>query len=57
MGMTDENWQEVGTIFKQIHGVMLPPEGFKSLRKETFDPTEYARWVRAFETQQCRLSG
>ncbi len=51
LGMTDENWKEVGTIFKQIHGVMLPPEGFQSLRKETFDPTEYSRWVRVFETQ------
>jgi spectinomycin phosphotransferase len=27
-------------------------EKFGSLRKETFNPTEYARWVRAFETQQ-----
>src|SRR5712691_5796838 len=49
-GMTDEQWKEVGTIFKRIHQVMLPPFGFESLRKETFDPTEYARWVRAFET-------
>jgi spectinomycin phosphotransferase len=50
-GMTDEQWKEVGTIFKRIHQVMLPPEGFESLRKETFDPTEYTRWVHAFETQ------
>jgi len=50
-GMTNEQWKEVGTIFQQIHQVMLPPEGFESLRKETFDPTEYARWVRAFEIQ------
>src|SRR6266849_4259001 len=50
-GMTDEQWKEVGTIFKRIHQVRLQPEGFESLRKETFDPTEYARWVRAFETQ------
>jgi len=50
-GMTDEQWKEVGTIFKWIHQVMLPPFGFESLRKEAFDPTEYARWVRAFETQ------
>lgn len=57
LGMMDGNWQEVGTIFKQIHGVMLPPGGFKSLRKETFDPTKYARWVRAFETQQVRAFG
>jgi spectinomycin phosphotransferase len=51
-GMTNEQWKEVGTIFQQIHQVMLPPEGFESLRKETFDPTEYTRWVHAFETQQ-----
>jgi spectinomycin phosphotransferase len=50
MGMTNEQWKEVGTIFKRIHQVMLPPEGFSSLRKETFDPTEYVRWVHAFET-------
>ncbi len=50
-GMTDEQWKELGTIFKQIHQVIVPAEGFRSLRKETFDPTEYARWVRAFETQ------
>jgi spectinomycin phosphotransferase len=50
-GMTNEQWKEVGTIFKRIHQVQIPPEGFSSLRKETFDPTEYGRWVRAFETQ------
>jgi spectinomycin phosphotransferase len=50
-GMTDEHWKELGTIFKRIHQVTVPAEGFKSLRKETFDPTEYARCVRAFETQ------
>ena len=50
-GMTNEQWKEVGTIFKGIHQVRLSPGGFESLRKETFDPTEYAQWVRAFETQ------
>ena len=50
-GMTNEQWKEVGTIFKRIHQVMLPPFGFESLQKETFDPTEYARWVRTFEAQ------
>jgi len=49
-GMTNEQWKEVGTIFKGIHQVMLPPEGFESLHTETFDPTVYTRWVRAFET-------
>jgi spectinomycin phosphotransferase len=51
MGMTDEHWREVGAIFKRIHQVTLPPLGFESLQKETFDPTQYARWVRTFETQ------
>ncbi|MBV9259307.1 MAG: aminoglycoside phosphotransferase family protein [Ktedonobacteraceae bacterium] len=48
-GMTDEHWKQVGTIFKRIHQTTLPPFGFESLRKETFDPQEYIRWVRAFE--------
>ena len=50
-GMTNEQWKEAGTIFKQIHQIMLPPVAFEFLLKETFDPTEYARWVRTFETQ------
>ncbi len=50
-GMTDEQWKQVGAIFRRIHQVVLPPVGFESLRKETFDPEEYTRWVRAFETQ------
>ena len=50
-GMTNEQWKEVGTIFRRIHQVRLEPIGFESLRKETFDPAEYARWIRAFETQ------
>jgi spectinomycin phosphotransferase len=50
-GMTNEQWKEVGSIFKRIHQVQLPPGGFPSLRTETFDPTKYARWIRDFETQ------
>jgi spectinomycin phosphotransferase len=56
-GMTDEQWKQVGTIFQQIHQVMLPPVGFESLRKETFDPREYIQWVRAFETQHAHVEG
>src|SRR5579884_2939730 len=48
-GMTDEQWKEVGTIFKRIHQIRLQPEDFPSVRKETFDPSEYARWVHSFE--------
>ena len=56
-GMTGEQWKETGTIFKQIHSVILPPAGFESLRKETFDPAEYARWIHAFETQHAHSEG
>jgi spectinomycin phosphotransferase len=57
--MTLAQWREVGTIFQRIHQVRLQPEGFASLRQETFDPTEYARWIRTFETHhlQQRLGG
>jgi spectinomycin phosphotransferase len=50
-GMTDAQWKEVGTTFKRIHQVRLELAGSLSLRKETFDPTRYTRWVRTFETQ------
>jgi spectinomycin phosphotransferase len=56
-GMTNEQWKQVGSIFKQIHQVMLPPVGFESLRKETFDPREYIQWVHAFETQHAHAEG
>src|SRR5260221_13203419 len=56
-GMMDEQWKQVGTIFQRIHQVRLPPFGFASLGKETFDPTEYVRWVRAFETQHDQTQG
>ncbi|HET8913993.1 MAG TPA: aminoglycoside phosphotransferase family protein, partial [Ktedonobacteraceae bacterium] len=54
-GMTNEQWKQVGSIFQQIHQVQFSPGDFASLRKETFDPTEYVRWVRAFETQPGHL--
>lgn len=54
-GMTDEEWKAVGTSFQRIHGVALPPFGFESLRKETFDPTEYAQWIDTIETQHIHL--
>ena len=55
--MTDENWQEVGTIFKQIYQVPLPSSGFRSVRKEAFDRTHYACWIHAFETQLAGSPG
>ena len=50
-GMTDEHWRKLGTIFKEIHQVIVPAERFKSLHKETFDIAEYTRWIGEFETQ------
>src|SRR5215831_34170 len=52
-GMTDQHWKATGTIFKRIHEVALPFEMLQSLRKETFDPTGYIRWVTAFETRHA----
>ncbi len=53
-GMTNVQWKEVGNIFRRIHQVKLPALGFESLRKERFDPTEYAQWIRTFETQHLQ---
>lgn len=57
MGMTDEHWRKLGSIFKQIHQAAVPAEGFESLRKETFDVTAYARWVQTFEAQHLHAQG
>ncbi len=35
-GMTDEQWLEVGTIFRQIHRVKLPPSGYALARRRWF---------------------
>ncbi len=51
-GMTAQHWWETGAIFKKIHQVALPTYGFEAVRKETFDPTKYLRWVADFESQQ-----
>jgi spectinomycin phosphotransferase len=53
-GMTDDQWQETGHIFRRIHEVPLPPEGFPSIRTESFDPAAYLRWVRDFEDQHLQ---
>lgn len=54
-GMTNKQWKEVGNIFKRIHNIRLKPEGFSSLKKETFDPTEYIQWIRDFESQHLHV--
>ncbi|MGZ6389115.1 MAG: phosphotransferase enzyme family protein [Ktedonobacterales bacterium] len=56
-GMTDDQWREVGSTFKRIHQTVLPRNGFESLRRETFVPTEYARQVRAIESQFIHSRG
>lgn len=55
-GMTDEQWKETGSIFKQIHQIVPPSSGFEALRKETFDPTGYAQWIRMFEAHHLHES-
>ena len=53
-GMTDDQWKETGRVFGQVHQVPLPSDGFPSMRTESFDPTEYLRWVREFEAQHLQ---
>ena len=53
-GMTNEHWRNLGSIFKKIHQIIVPAELFQSLRKETFDTSEYIRWIQAFETQHLQ---
>ncbi|HKT37600.1 MAG TPA: aminoglycoside phosphotransferase family protein [Ktedonobacterales bacterium] len=56
-GITDAHWKETGAVFKQIHQVIPPLFGFYSLRKETFDPTGYVRWIREYEAQHAQAPG
>ncbi|NBC70456.1 aminoglycoside phosphotransferase family protein [Paenibacillus sacheonensis] len=54
-GMLAEQWNKLGIALKLIHQVILPPEGFHSLRQEMFNPAEYIRWVRTFENHNARF--
>lgn len=56
-GLTDEEWKNVGVGLKRIHNTALPPGGFESIRRETFDPTKYSSWISEFEAQQAELAG
>lgn len=47
--MTEAQWQATGAALKSIHGAPLPASGAENIRRETFDPSEYLRWTRAFE--------
>ncbi len=51
-GMTDGEWRETGALFRQIHQVRFSAERFGAIRKETFDPAAYNRWVSDFQTEQ-----
>ncbi len=55
--MTDKNWHDLGIVFKCIHSVALPPEGFPLMKRETFYPTEYKHWISLFETQRLNAQG
>lgn len=55
--MTDEQWRATGAALRQIHQVALPPGGFASLRRETFDPAEYRRAAQAIEAELAHVEG
>ncbi len=57
LGLTDKNWRDLGTVFKLIHSIALPPEGFPLLKRETFDLTEYKHWISLFETRHLNVEG
>ncbi|MGZ3608996.1 MAG: phosphotransferase enzyme family protein [Ktedonobacteraceae bacterium] len=54
-GMTTEQWRKLGNIFKHIHQVTIPADWHESIRKETFDTTQYTQWIHTFETQYLDL--
>ena len=47
--MSEEHWKTTGTIFRRIHDVALPPGGFDGVRRETLDPSGYARSIENLE--------
>ncbi|HEX8732534.1 MAG TPA: aminoglycoside phosphotransferase family protein, partial [Ktedonobacterales bacterium] len=47
--VTDAHWETTGRIFRRIHQVSPPPHGVVSLRSEAFNPSVYARPIRAYE--------
>ena len=48
--MTEDHWKVTGAIFRRVHEVPLPPEGFDGLRRETFDLSGYARSIESLDT-------
>ncbi|GCE07355.1 phosphotransferase enzyme family protein [Dictyobacter aurantiacus] len=57
-GMTEQNWRDVGSIFRRIHQVVPPREVRGVLRRETFDVGGYLSRMRAFEDRYiCQNDG
>ncbi len=54
--ITAAHWETTGGVFRRIHDISLPPHGFASLRKETFDPTAYADAIHRFEERLALAS-
>ena len=54
-GMSEEHWMTTGAIFRRVHEVALPPAGFDGVRRETFDPSGYARSIENLETHLATL--
>ncbi|HEY3115996.1 MAG TPA: aminoglycoside phosphotransferase family protein, partial [Chloroflexota bacterium] len=48
--MSEEHWKVTGAIVRRIHAVVLPTSGLDDLRRETFDPSGYARSIESLET-------
>ena len=53
--MSEEHWKTTGAIFRRVHEVALPPAGFDGVRRETFDPSGYARSIENLETHRETL--
>jgi len=49
-GMSDAHWKKAGAVLKQIHTMEPSSFPFAPLRKETFDPSDYAQFIRDFES-------
>jgi spectinomycin phosphotransferase len=57
IGMSSEQWFEVGSVFRRIHQIALPTGGFAGMRRETFDPSGYARWIETVESRHLPTAG
>ena len=55
--MTEEHWTTTGAIFRRVHDVALPAVGFDGVRRETFDPSGYARSIESLETHVATSGG